>query len=249
MSDVLENQSSFVFADHLVLDESPTRDFYKSLLQGLIHKNNNMLGVVQGFSSLILMEESISQSTRENVEQMKDSAQNASDLAKIILSASGCAQVTVEAVKLSELLPYLEQNARKICEDNGVTLQMNVSEPVPAVMADSTRLIDVLNELLKNAAEAAGTVEGGQVALDILRPGEATPESDNRVDFFIRNTGKGIAPEKIMKSFLPFHSDKNSSHYGIGLTMSGVLAGQMKMRLGLQSQDGMTTAWLSAKAA
>ena len=51
--------SSFFFADHLVLDESPTRDFYKTIFQGLIHKNNNVLGVIQGFSSLILMDDGI----------------------------------------------------------------------------------------------------------------------------------------------------------------------------------------------
>ena len=47
------NANSFVFADHLVLDESPTRDFYKSVLQGLIHKNNNTLGVNGSPSELL----------------------------------------------------------------------------------------------------------------------------------------------------------------------------------------------------
>jgi len=41
-------QLNFLFADHLVLDESPTRDFYKEMLRGWAHKNNNVLAVVQG---------------------------------------------------------------------------------------------------------------------------------------------------------------------------------------------------------
>lgn len=241
--------SSFFFADHLVLDESPTRDFYKQVMQGLIHKNNNVLGVIQGFSSLILMDDDVPPGIRENVEQMRDSAQNATDLAKIILTAAGCARVQPERINLPDLLPHLRQTAQEICDRSGVPLQFNARPGLPPVLADSHRLSELLTELFKNAAEAAADLPGGEVAIDVLPPGEASPAGDGRVDFFIRNSSVDLSPEKIREAFVPFHGSKGSTHYGIGLTTAGVLAGQMRARLGLRSCDGTTTAWLSLPVA
>ncbi len=239
----------FVFADHHVLDNSPTRDFYRVLMQGLVHKSNNMLGVIQGFSSLILMEDDLDGSVKENVEQMRDSAVNSSELNKIILIASGCARVAIEPVNLNSSLAYTEQTARAICSAQGVDLSFSAGANLPSVLADSTRLNDIVFELVKNAAEGAAAVEGGEVAIDFLPPGEVTPAAEGRVDLFVRNTGNDIPADKLLKAFEAFHTSKDNSHYGIGLTTASVLAGQMGMRLGLRSAEGTTTAWLSMPTA
>lgn len=240
-----ESAKSFTFADSLVLDESPTRDFYRAILQGLVHKNNNVLGVVQGFSSLILMDEGISQSVRENVEQMRDASQDASELAKVILIAAGCARVQLDRLDLPEFLPYVERTAREICENHGVPLQVRISPDLPPVRADSNRLSELISELIKNAAESAGTVPAGEVAIDVLPPGEASPTENNRVDFFIRNSSETISEEDVVRVFDPFFGSRGGNHIGLGLTAAGVLAGQMGMKLGLRNGDGTTTAWLS----
>lgn len=241
--------NTFFFADHLVLDESPTRDFYKSILQGLIHKNNNVLGVIQGFSSLILMDDGLAPSLRENVEQMKNSSMDASELAKVMLTAGGCARVLPETVDLAEFLPNIERKTREACEEQSLSVRFNASPDLPPIVADSNRLNELLTELIRNAAEAAGTVSGGEVAVDVLPPGEASGVELNRVDFFIRNSGEDIPEEKLHEIFKPFLSTKGSTHYGLGMTSAGVLAGQMNMRLGIRSAEGTTTVWLSMPVA
>ena len=247
MADDSEN-NTFLFADHLVLDDSPTRDFYKSVLQGLIHKNNNVLGVVQGFSSLILMDE-VSKSVRDNIEQMRNAANTASDLARVILTASGCSRVACDPISLEEMIPHIEQTAGECCEKNGVPLQFTTRPHLPRVLADGGKLSELLTELIRNAAEAAGEVPAGEVAIDILPPGEASPIEEGRVDFFIRNSSGPLSPEAIREAFIPFHSSKSSEHFGLGLTAAGVLSGQMGMRLGLRHSEGTTTAWLSLPVA
>lgn len=238
----------FFFADHHVLDNSTTREFYRSVLQGLVHKTNNMLGVIQGFSSLILMEEGLDSGVVENVEQMRDSALNSSELNKVILVASGCSRVSPEPLNLAESMPYVEQSARGLCGEHGVKVEFNMAANLPVVMADSGRLNDIISELVKNAAEAAAEAGEGEVAIDVLAPGQASPAEENRVDFFVRNTGRDIEVEKLAKIFEPFFTTKDNSHYGIGLTTASVLAGQMNMRLGIRSAEGTTTAWLSIPA-
>lgn len=241
--------SSFFFADHLVLDESPTRDFYKAILQGLIHKNNNVFGVIQGFSSLILMDDAIKPSLRENVDQMKTSSIEASDLAKVMLTAGGCARVAAEKVDLGEFLPNIERKTREAGEEHGVAVSFNAAPNLPAIQADSNRLNELLSELIKNAAEGAAGIPGGEVAVDVLPPGEASSGDLNRVDFFIRNSAEDLDEDAIRAAFKPFQTTKGNDHFGLGLTMAGVLAGQMSMKLGIRSADGTTTAWLSMPVA
>ena len=71
--------ADFIFADDYRLDESPTRNFYELFLKGLVHKHNNLMGVIQGFSSLILYDDDISSEVRDCAQQMQDSSKVASD--------------------------------------------------------------------------------------------------------------------------------------------------------------------------
>ena len=244
-----DQNSDFHFADLLILDESPTRNFYKNLLRGLIHKNNNTLGVIQGFATLISMEEDLNDEMTENIEHMRQSITDSSDLAKIILTAGGCANIDPEPADISVMLPYLEETSKAICEKLGVTLQINQASSLPPVLADTGRFQDLVRELIKNAAEA--TVESGQgeVVIDVLPPGSISASENKRVDLFVRNTCEDIQANNLKKVFDPFFTTKDNSHYGIGLTTAGVLAGQMGMRLGLRSSEGTTTAWLSIATA
>ncbi len=244
-----EQDSDFFFADHLVLDESPTRAFYKNLLQGLIHKNNNTLGVIQGFATLISMEDGLDGDLQENIEHMRQSVATTSELAKVILTAGGCANVESEAVDLSVMLPYIKQTSQAICGKTGANLQVNQEGPLPPILADTSRFQELIRELVKNAAEATVDSGQGEVVVDILPPGSLSPSQTDRVDIFIRNTCQDIEPGNLQKVFHPFHTSKDNSHYGIGLTTAGVLAGQMQMRLGLRSSEGTTTAWLSIPTA
>lgn len=241
MSDNAAN--NFVFADHLVLDESPTRDFYREMLQGLVHKNNNVFGVIQGFSSLILMESGLDSGVKENVEEMKKSSVSASDLAKTILTSAGCSRVKPESTALGEFFPWIESNARELCNQNGVELVFNGGSDLPNVSVDSTKINELFGSLIQNAAEAAAGQPGGKVAIDVLK----VSNDENRVDLFIRNTTtRDFTNEELKKFYEPFYTTRDASiHNGLGLTTAGVLAGQMGMRLGLRSSDNTMTAWLS----
>ena len=241
-------RSQFLFADHLVLDQSPTRDFYKELLRGLAHKNNNVLAVVQGFSSLIMMNDNLDENTRENIQQMRDSAHHSSSLSERVLATGGCANISPQPIQLGDFLPLLD-SLRDICQKKGVGFTMNIAEELPAIHADINRLRDIFVELMSNAAEAAEKDPAGHVQLDVLAVGEATPASEGRVDIFLRNNGPSIPEHRLHEMFVPFVSTKGSKHFGIGLTTAGVLAGQMGIRLGIASEEGVTTVWISAPIA
>lgn len=235
--------ADFIFADDYRLDESPTRNYYETFLKGLVHKHNNLMGVIQGFSSLVLYDDTISSEVRDSTQQMQDSSKVASDLNQEVLIAGGCARCEIGAVSLEELATFWADKANEICTGNGVGLQSNIRDNIPSVNGDGGKLTDIFTQLVKNAAEEASQVDGGSVAIDIFPPGEASPGTN--VDLFIRNSSRALDEAALKKSFEPFHTSKGADFFGIGLTTAAILAGQMGMRLGLRYADNTTTAWLA----
>lgn len=239
--------SGFTFARGLDTDGTFAGEFYGDLLRGMTHKLNNLLAVIQGFSSLIMMNDKIDGSLKENLDHMKEAAQNASGLSEQILSAGGCARITLQSLNLSEYLPMIDSNLRLPFVENEVPFEMNLAPGVPPVMADSGRLKEVVIELLKNAAEAAKG--SGEATLDVFAPGTVDGGDSKCVDIFIKNTGSTIPEEKMADLFKPFNSTKDSVHYGIGLTTAAIVAAQMQIRLGIKSEPNAVTCWLQVPIA
>ncbi|MEM9284108.1 MAG: HAMP domain-containing sensor histidine kinase [Verrucomicrobiota bacterium] len=239
--------ADFIFADDYRLDESQTRRFYEEFLKGLVHKHNNLMGVIQGFSSLILYDESISKEVRDSAEQMQEAAKTASDLNRDILTAAGCSRCDNDTLSLDNVLPYWTSKAEEICEENEVSLHLNSREGIPQMKGDSRKLGEVFEKIIRNAAEAAADTENGSVAVDIFPPGEASPGTN--VDLFVRNTSIELSNDDLRKVFEPFYTSRGTEFFGIGMTTAAVLAGQMGMRLGLRHAEGTTTAWLAIPSA
>jgi signal transduction histidine kinase len=203
--------------------------------------------VIQGFSSLILMQDDLDATTLENAKHIKDAGDNSKLLFERILTAGGCASTSPQPISLNEFIGHAQTSFGTVCEKNGVPLTMNVAPGLPQIEADTTKLKELLLELVSNAAEAAGK-GGGEVMVEVMPPGQATSAEQNRVDFFVRNTGLELSAEEMEKIWHPFYTNKESHHFGIGLAIAGVLSQQMGMRLGVQSGSGTTTFWLSCPA-
>ena len=243
----IQKESGFTFPEKLVDQNSPTARHYEALLRGLTHKMNNLLAVIQGFSSLVLMQDDLDEMSRENLKHMKDAATSASELGERILPAGGCSRIDLAEVALSEAVPMLLTRLRSRVEGANIPFHTHVDPGLPSIVADQDRLRMILDELIKNAVEAAGP--RGDVTLEIVAPGRAPGGSPDKMDFFVRNTGSMIPEENLSEVFLPFYSTKDSTHTGVGLTTAAVLPGHMGMDLGVMSSDDTTSFWLRAKVA
>lgn len=239
--------SDFVFADDYRLAPGPTRQFYELFLKGYVHKHNNLMGVIQGFSSLILYDDTINDEVRESAEQMQISAKAATDLNRDVLSAAGCARCDAAPMRIPDALAYWSSKAQEICAKGSVPFELNAKDGLPPVMADSTRLGELVFHLVRNAAEAATGFPGSPVVVDLFPPGTASEVGT--VDLFVRNRSADIDAAGLRRCFQPFETSKGADHFGIGLTSAAVLAGDMGVRLGLRNADGIMTAWLAVPVA
>lgn len=248
MSGIEHQTDSYIFAPSTPLGEGSVRTYYDRLLKGLAHKLNNQTSVVQGFGSLLLMQDDLSEETRENIEHMKRSGEEISSLMGRVLTLAGCAQSTEQSIQLNEFLRMLDSSVRKLSTAADVPFETQIAADLPTVTCDPSRLRELLFELLRNACESASS-GGGQVALDAFGPGTYTPVSDKRIDIFIRNSGMEFPAEKIEGAFAPFVSTKSSEHFGLGLSVATVLAHGIGASLGISSENGTTKVWLSIPVA
>jgi C4-dicarboxylate-specific signal transduction histidine kinase len=238
----------FVYPTQLNLGPQTAEGFHQDLLRGLTHKLNNLLAIIQGFSSLILMNEDLDASVLENMKHIKEASVNISSLSERIRSAGGCAKINLQSLSLNEYLGVVVAALREPFTKLGVPFEMDVPAGLPPVQVDPSKFKELLVEVLKNAAEAA-MKGGGRALMQVTAPGVVSPIGEGRVDILISNTGSQVAPDKLADVFRPFQGNKSGVHLGLGLTIAAMLAHQMNIRLGVNSQDNTTTFWVSVPVA
>ncbi|HEY2573274.1 MAG TPA: HAMP domain-containing sensor histidine kinase [Verrucomicrobiaceae bacterium] len=238
----------FVFPTKLNLGPQTAEGFHQDLLRGLTHKLNNLLAIIQGFSSLILMNDDLDASVLENMKHIKEASVNIFSLSERIRAAGGCAKISLQSLNVSEYFGVVGAALREPFSKLGVPFEMDIADGLPPVQVDPSKLKELLLEILKNAAEAA--LKGnGRALMQTSPPGVISPASERRVDILVSNTGSLIPPEKLPDVFRPFQTTKNGSHLGLGLTIAAMLAHQTGAKVGVNSQDNTTTFWVSVPLA
>jgi C4-dicarboxylate-specific signal transduction histidine kinase len=237
----------FTFPTALNLTRETPDGFHQELLRGMTHKLNNLLAVVQGFSSLILMNEDTDPGVLENVQHIKEASLNMSSLSERIRAAGGCAKVTLQSLNVADYFGVVGPQLTEPFTKAGVQLEVDLQPGLPSIMVDPSKFKDILFELMKNAAEAAAK-GNGRAMIRVCAPGVITPAEQNRVDILVSNTGSAIAPDKLTEVFRPFQGSKNTNHLGLGLTIAAMLSHMMNLQLGVHSENNTTTFWLSCPA-
>jgi signal transduction histidine kinase len=120
-------------------------------------------------------------------------------------------------VDVPEVIGEMRELAFAETRRRDVRLRIDLTGHLPKVRANRLQLQQVLLNLVRNGIEAAGTVPGGrEVAIEIRSPDPAT------VEFSVRDSGPGIAPEIRDRLFQPFVTTKPSG-MGLGLSIGASL--------------------------
>lgn len=154
---------------------------------------------------------------------------------------------------LANFLSSTVDICRVKAEQKGVEFHYQPAGNLPtAVYADDKRLRQVLLNLLGNAVKFTdfGTVTFRVEAVDEVESGDGSKGESaaqislptRRLRFQIKDTGIGIAPEKLGTIFLPFEQagkrDRNSEGTGLGLAISQQIVQKMGSEIRSQSIPG-----------
>ena len=167
------------------------------------------------------------------------------DLSKI---ESGTVTLEVSEYRFQNLRNYVDRTFRHMAEAKHLSFSVELAETLPtAMMTDTTRLQQVLKNLLSNAFKFTSH---GQVALEIgLVTSGWTSEHPNLVHadavlaFSVRDTGVGIAADKLQLIFEAFQQADGSTARkyggtGLGLSISRELARLLGGEIRVESMVG-----------
>ncbi len=167
------------------------------------------------------------------------------DLSKI---EAGRMDVHPKEMPLIKLLDYVRATFRPLTVDRGLTFDVVVGDDVPRdLYSDEQRLQQILRNLLSNAVKFTSS---GGVELSVERvPGkefeeEALRNAECVVAFSVKDTGTGIAPEKLNVIFEAFRQSDGTTNRkyggtGLGLSISREMAGLLGGRIVAESERGV----------
>ncbi|RYE31450.1 MAG: PAS domain S-box protein [Sphingobacteriaceae bacterium] len=193
--------------------------------------------------SRILMEENPAPSQIDNLNILKFSSENLLKLVNDILDftkiETGNMQLESAPVNLKQLARQTLHTLKFKLDNKDLKLNLNIDSKIPEqVLADSTRLYQILMNLLGNALKFT---EKGEVKLSMSLVNE-NPESV-LVKFSVSDTGIGIAQDKLQLIFEAYSqaSADTTRKYGgtgLGLTITQKLIELHQSVIKVESEPG-----------
>lgn len=203
------------------------------LAGGIAHDFNNLLTSILGNAGLARMDLPEESPIKNNLKEIERASQKAADLCQQMLSFAGQGRLTVEPVKLDELIVSL-QPLLSASANRNIQLEYQL-DPTPASTGDIAQIRQVILNLVINAVEAIGSEAGiislstGVETIDPSRYQSDHPfrniEPGRYAFMKVADTGGGIPPDSIDRIFDPFFTTKFAGR-GLGLAaVRGIVYG------------------------
>jgi PAS domain S-box-containing protein len=208
------------------LRQSQKMEAIGQLAGGVAHDFNNILTVIHGHSSLLLMSDRLDVSSARSAEQIVQAAERAAGLTRQLLTFSRRQIIQPRSVDLNETVANIAKMLNRILGED-ITLQLEYASTPALVEADCSMMEQVLLNLAVNARDAMP--KGGQLRVTLgigeLDAAYVSNHSDARSGRFVcltaADNGCGIAPENIRRIFEPFFTTKEVGR-GTGLGLATV---------------------------
>jgi nitrogen fixation/metabolism regulation signal transduction histidine kinase len=143
----------------------------------------------------------------QQVETMKEMVNTFSDYAR-------APQMRLQSVSINQLVQEVLDLYRNVAVAPVISLQL--SEELPNIQADPSRLRQVLNNLIKNALEASENGTPAQISVSTHRVSDKKSES---LELRIADQGRGIPADQIDRVFEPYITHKTKGT-GLGLAIA-----------------------------
>jgi PAS domain S-box-containing protein len=209
------------------------------LASGVAHDFNNVLTTILGNVHLALLETTVNQGVYEELVHIEIAAKRARNLVGRILAFARRQPGAPVQLRIDEAISEVCRLMRASIATN-IELDCGVEDQSLFVLADPTRLHQVIVNLCSNAAEAIG-IEGGKITIR-ARGIAAESQCRDLVEIVVSDTGPGIPKEHAKKIFEPFFTTKPvGKGTGLGLPVVANLVGEMGGRISATSRLGEGT--------
>lgn len=200
-------------------------------LANMSHEIRTPLNAIVGFSKLLMHAESVEEKSQyaEIIDRNSEMLLNLfNDILDLSSLEAGSLKFNIRPIKLIDICLQLEQQFLYKTKSN-VKLTLDDVDTDMYASGDWNRIIQIISNLLSNAAKFTpkGEIHFGY------------REKEDFVEFYVKDSGIGIAPEKAASIFRRFGKVNDFIQgTGLGLTLCRMLVEKMGGRIWLRSQEG-----------
>lgn len=196
------------------------------LAGGVAHDFNNLMTVVSGYSSLLLIDRRQDDPDRTKIEQILRAAENAAVLTRQLLAFSRKQVLHTRILDINEIISGKKNMLSRLVGED-ILLELSLAPTVSPVKVDPVQIDQVLINLAVNARDAMP--RGGKLLISTetveLNENYARSYPDIQPGVYtmmaVRDTGTGMDETTQAKIFEPFFTTKDVGK-GTGLGLSTV---------------------------
>jgi CheY-like chemotaxis protein/nitrogen-specific signal transduction histidine kinase len=208
----------------------------KSLfLANMSHEIRTPLNAIEGFSRVLV--ETDSQEDRMKFYEIIESNNNrlqslVNEILDLSRVESGEIVMKKTIIDLNELCSSIKNLFKFRCPDS---VQLVWEKPLMSVTfnTDANRLTQVFSNLISNALKhtPTGSINYGYKVFD----------DASKIEFFVKDTGSGIAKEdlgRIFETYVSRDAETNKNGYGLGLPLCKIIVEKLGGNISVESEQG-----------
>jgi PAS domain S-box-containing protein len=207
---------------------------------GIQHSVKNLLNVLKGGSYMVKtgLAKDDKDLLLEGWKMVQDGIQHMTELSTSMLQFAREHKLKTEENNLAELVRQIHELSEARFREKGVTLTLDLSDPLALVHCDRELIHSVVMDLLSNALDACSWKEypEGESPEVTLRVRQAP--ADGYMSIEVSDNGEGIAEEVRKKIFTPFFSTKKKKGTGMGLAVASRVVASHGGKIMVESEAG-----------
>jgi signal transduction histidine kinase len=227
--------------------EAQKMEVIGQLAAGVAHDFNNILGVIIGYSDLVVPELNSAGPAQIYIEEIRQAAERAVALTRQLLIFSRKQTVQPVVLDLNEVVKDMDKMLRRLIDEN-IELTIVLGKEIGRIKTDSGQVGQVLMNLVVNARDAMPN--GGKLLIEThnstLDENYASAHKDvisgDYVMLAISDTGTGMTDEVKAHLFEAFFTTKpKGKGTGLGLATCQTIVKQCGGHIGVYSEAGRGT--------
>jgi len=185
------------------------------LSAGIAHEINNPLGIILGYTQLLIRNQNPSSEKFQDLKTIEKHARNCKSIVEDLLNFSRTSKPRQDRIRvdqvLDEVLHFISQHG----DLENIEIRRDYDPQLPEMRLDEKKIKQVFINLIMNARHAIGD-HRGQLSLSTVYDPDR-----KKVVIRIADSGHGIEPKNLARIFDPFFTTKPTGEgTGLGLSVS-----------------------------